>query len=37
MYRKRTDCTTDDAGPSKGNKKKATKKKKTPKTKKKHP
>ena len=35
MYRKRTECAGDDAGPSKGKKKKAAKKKKTPKNKKK--
>ena len=34
MYRKRTDCTTDDHRASKGKKKKAAKKNKTPKKKK---
>ena len=34
MYRKRIECAGDDAGPSKGKKKKAAKKKKTPKNKK---
>ena len=34
MYRKRIECAGDDAGPSKGKKKKAVKKNKTPKNKK---
>jgi hypothetical protein len=33
VYRKRTESTADDVGPSKGKKQKATKKKKTPKKK----